>query len=297
MSFKPKQEAKQSTYKADPTRKFPVPEAGNQPARISVIVDLGVQERPDFEDKNTGETKPQKPISQVAICVDLVDQDLDYGEIGVQPYRLLLNKSFKGEIEGVTFSAVPYRDGDGKLIETKKPWTFHPANLLTKLAKATGHSEIIDGSKKENMDISRLLGAPLFVEVEVKTTVSDKKDEQGNAIVYSNVNPKTYSSVPKIKGLEVAPLKNPAVIVTFDEAKAEDIKWIRRDILKKIKQATNYQGSAMQKAIEEFEAKSASETSDRVVTPAKKEKPVKAKAAPVADEGFDEPEFDSDVPF
>src|SRR5690554_2240331 len=125
------------------SEKFPVPEGGSQMARISLIVDLGIQNREEIVDPNTGESKPQKPQHQIAIFADLVDQVVDYGgEIGKKQYRLTLNKSFKGEVAGINFAAVPPRNADGKIIEGKM-WTFAPASILTKLAKATGQTQIL----------------------------------------------------------------------------------------------------------------------------------------------------------
>ena len=71
-----------------------------QAARISLIVDIGTQERPDFEEKdkqgNVIEVKPQKPAQQVVVFADLVDQVVDYGgDIGEKQYRLMLNKELQ----------------------------------------------------------------------------------------------------------------------------------------------------------------------------------------------------------
>ena len=58
-----------------------------------------------------------------------------------------------------------HRDGEGKIIETNKPWTFHPANMLTKLAKATGNEHILGVDEASNMDIGVLLGAGFYADV------------------------------------------------------------------------------------------------------------------------------------
>ena len=68
--------------------------AGSRKARISLIVDLESKNREDFEEKKTGEKRPQKPCQQIAVFADLVADTVDYErEIGKQHYRLLLNKS------------------------------------------------------------------------------------------------------------------------------------------------------------------------------------------------------------
>jgi len=62
--------------------------------------------------------------------------------------------------------------------------------------------------------------------------------------------------------LPVAELKQPPLCITFDDAKAEDIKYLRKKLINLIKLAENYPGSKMQKAIEAFEAGQATSTPD-----------------------------------
>jgi hypothetical protein len=277
----------------DPNRKYPEPKAGSRPARISLIVDLGIQEREDFEDPDTGELKPQKPAHQVAVFADLTHDVVDYGgEIGNLPYRLCLNKTFQGKLEGVNFTAVPPRDAKGNMIEGKK-WGFHPANLLTKIAKATGNPEVI-----ESMDIEVLLDKPFMATVEVKKTESkDKKDDNGNPVVFTNVNFKGASEIPDLGDgpIAVKPLPSPAKCITFDNATAEDLKTIRYSIIQKIKTATNYAGSAMQKAVEEFEA--SREQTTQQEPPAAAEPPLAATRQRAPAPPARQPDFDDDIPF
>lgn len=298
MAFKPKNS--NTTFAPRENFVMPVPEAGNQAARISLIVDLGIQERPDFEDPKTKEVKPQKPVQQLAVFADLVDNIVDYGgSIGEQPYRLILNKNFQGEVQGVAFTAVPPRDAEGNMIEGKL-WTFHPANLLTKLAKATGQDQIIGGSEEDNMDVEQLLGQSLFIDVEVKQTESSKLDSKGEKIVYTNVRPKTYATVPKKKGVpqEVDDLSIEPMLITFDDVTLEQAKFIRADVRRLIKKATNYVGSKMQTVLEEYEASlgtgQASGKSDKAESKPKAEdkpKTIKSKEKQADDS------FDDDAPF
>ena len=248
---------------------------GSRPARVSLIVDLGVQERDAFEEEYQetnpkhikglseqgavlaevdGKTViqiPQKPQPQVAVFVDLTSDVVDYGgEIGKQPYRLLLNKSFMGDVAGIGFAGCYSFDKAGQILKDKG-FTFHSNSLLTKLAKATKQTQIVAGSGVDNMDVSQLLGQPLMVTVD-KTETTDGK-------VYLNF--KGCSEVPMIPSdpsdpdskeimMTVKPLTSPALTITFDSAKEEDKKWLRGDLVKKIKAANNYQGSAIQKVIE-----------------------------------------------
>jgi hypothetical protein len=155
-----------------------------------------------------------------------------------------------------------------------------------------GNPEVI-----ETMDIEVLLDQPFMATVEVKKTESkDKKDDAGNPVVFTNINFKGASEVPDLGDgpINVKPLPTKAKCVTFDNATAEDLKTVRYSIIQKIKTATNYAGSAMQKAVEEFEA--SREQSEQQQEQPKQEEPKakpKAKVAPKPAADFD----DSDVPF
>lgn len=259
MAFKPKTgntNTNTGAGKRDSNMKFPEPKAGNRPARVSLIVDLGLQERKDFEDPTTKELKPQKPADQIAIFLDLTSDVVDYGgTIGMQPYRLMLNKSFAGEVEGINFGIGPVRDPQGTPIQGR-PWNYHPMSIITKLAKATKCAPILEGS---NLDLEQLLNQPLMAMVEVKKTEdkNGKKDDNGKVITYTNVNFRGVSELPEMPDGSVWPVPECATtprVISFDNATVEDIKFIRRDILKKIKLALNYEGSQIQKAIQEFES-------------------------------------------
>lgn len=308
MAFKPIQQKHSNTTSTQfEQRNYPTPKSGSRPARISLIVDLGIQEREDFEDKATGETKPQKPVQQVVVFADLVNDVVDYGgEIGKMPYRLCLNKTFQGETQGVNFTAVPPRDQDGNQIQGKA-WGFHPQNLLTKIAKAIQKPEVI-----ESMDIEEFLNEPLMAQVEVKKTESkDKKDDDGNPVVYTNVNYRGASEVPMVEDddgneapMKIKPLASPAMIISFDEAKPEQIKYLRKNLIAKIKTAKNYAGSAMQKAIEAFEKQqNAQQGTSEGQGEVKKEEPRQVSKAPqnkLAKKVVEAPaddDDDTDIPF
>lgn len=287
MAFKPKSGTKNTgAVKRDPNIKFPTPKAGNRPARVSMIIDLGNQNRKDFEDPQTKELKPQKPADQIAIFLDLTSDVVDYGgSIGMQPYRLMLNKSFAGEIDGINFGVGPVRDAQGQEIKGK-PWNYHPMSIITKLAKATKTQTILDGV---NLDLEQLLNKSLMAQVEVKTTQdkNGKIDEAtGKLREYTNVNFRGVSEVPDMPDGSAFPVPEMVMapmVISFDSAVADQIKYIRRDVLAKIKLANNYNGSQMQKAIEEFEAGHATNKDAEV----KQETP-----AP-----FDDDQFDDDIPF
>lgn len=171
MAFKPKNTGGQRSDGDFEPRNLPTPRAGLRKARLSLIIDLGTQNREDFEEDD-GTKKPQKPCQQVVAFADLVNDVVDYGgKIGKQQYRMLLNKSFQGVPVGINFTTVPPKDGDGNIVKGK-PWSLHPANLLTKIAKAVDKEEVIYDvrGKAESLDISLLLDQPFMANVEVKKT-------------------------------------------------------------------------------------------------------------------------------
>lgn len=185
------------------------------------------------------QVRQPKDRQEIAVFADLVGNIVDYGdEIGKKPFRVMLNKSWKGEIRGLGLTVVPPQSGN--------VWTFSASSMLTELAKVTRQNTITDGSVKDDLNnIGLILGKSLMVDI-VKVEDGDK--------VYVNV--KGISSVPSAlaKMIDYS-LVNP-VGISFDDVTVESLKaaGIRGSIIKKIKQANNYQGSKMQKAIEEYEA-------------------------------------------
>lgn len=292
MSFKPDNAKTFASSNAPATpRNFPTPRAGSRPGRVSLIVDLGVQER-EPDDKGN----PRKPCRQLALFVDLMKDIVDYGgDIGKQPYRLMINKSFKGDIQGINFLATPPKDAEGNIIQGGK-WGLHPASPLTKLAKACGRPEVV-----HEMVADRLLDASVRCIVEVKETEdkNGKKDADGNVIVYKNVNFKGFTELVENDDgdLETVPaLTHQPRCVTFKNATLEDVKWLRKDIIAKIKKATDYEGSVIQKVIEEFEAGNGEE--DKVVaSPAKVDAPKRQEAKPAPSKPIEQDSLDEDLPF
>ena len=218
------------------------------------------------------QVRQPKDRQEVAVFADLVGNVIDYGgEIGQKPYRALLNKTWKGEIRGLGLAVVPPQKQGGV-------WTFAPNSMITELAKVTRQNTITDGTVKNDLNnIGLILGKSLMVDV-VKTEDGDK--------IYVNV--KGISSVPSAlaKMIDYS-LVNP-VGISFDDVSVESLKaaGIRGSIIKKIKQANNYQGSKMQKAIEAYEALNNGEEAQ--------EQPKVVQKAPVAQQPQD---LDDNLPF
>lgn len=275
---------------------------GNRPARIGLIVDLGVQNREDLEmeykpdehkdltpferDGKQYVTIPRKPAQEIAMFADLTSDVVDYGEIGKQSYRLLMNKSYMGNIQGISFSGCYSFDKQGQILKDKG-FTFHSNSIITKTAKATCQEQIISGSGDDNMDVSQLLGKPLMVQV-------DKTEKDGGKCY---INFKGVAQVPMIPSdptdpdseevmMTIKEATQPAMLITFDTINEENKKYLNGMVVNKIKQATNYVGSKMQEVIEGTVA--------TTTTPAQQTPPAAKVANTPADE-FDD--FDDDIPF
>ena len=286
---------------------------GSRPARVSLIVDLGVQEREEFNEdydakkakhvkaladktgylpaiedgKNQQINIMQKDQPQIAVFADLVNDVVDYGEeIGKMPYRLMLNGSFGGNIQGIGFAGSYAFDKEGN-IQKEKGFTFHATSKLTKLAKATGQNQIIAGSGNDNMDVSQLLTQKFMAQV-------DKTEKDDGAKVYLNYKGCSETPmVPDAEGNEVPyPVKAlvaEAKCITFDNMTEADKVFLRGNIIKMIKGAKNYQGSQMEKVLDAGKPK----TDEPQGVP-------DSKPAAVGNAGVQEPNFDNfddDVPF
>lgn len=283
MSFKPKSNNAANSNE-DGERKVYVPivpEDGLQAVQVGLLVNLGSHKKlPKFAkdnagkrevDKETGEDKiiwPKlgKDLEQrVAVYVDLLSQTHDYeGEIGVKNIRLPLHPVSRGMSEGLNFTTVAPRDADGNYIKGK-PWSLAPASQWCKIAAVTKDAEgnkvsdkmlRADYKNNDHNNVQMLLGKPFMYNVDVKKT---DPDADGNFYV----NTKLKSPVPLMKGMPVEPALIAAVSVNFDD---EDLLTPRDDLggvakfdllrvadLRKIVLATDYEGSLMQKAVQERE--------------------------------------------
>lgn len=277
MAFKPKSTGATSQVQRDPIVKV-FPKAGPRKARVSMVVELGTQPRDDFTNPD-GTTSPRSPSHQVALFVDLVNDVVDYGgEVGEAQYRLMLNKEFQGKITGISTGTSQPRKPTGEVI-TSQPYQWHANTMLAKVAKAIGKPNIAIEDKKdpESLDMEKLLNGALIVQIEIKETV---KEKEGKEITYKNVNLKGVSQVPlddDDNPVNVAKLTAKPLCITFDTATVEEVKMLRYSVRQMIKQAEEYEGSKIQKAIEEYEA-TLSDKDDKAEE-APKEKPA-TKVAP-----------------
>jgi len=177
-----------------------------------------------------------KPSQEVVYVYDLVDTYVDYGFEGQEPlqYRHYgVRRNFKtGHISGIGLSA---ERKDGK--EVLRSMSTH-----AKLAKMVGKPEII-----KSCDITGLLNQPVGIPVE--------HNDKGEKLYLKFKSPQALSK--KQLKMGVTELDCEPVVVDFDSVTAEILEKakLRKDIVEKIKSALNYEGSQIQKAIQELESK------------------------------------------
>jgi len=211
-----------SSSKKSSVKSWPRPEAGVTLAAVSMIVDMGIQNRPDFVDQ-TGKKVPRKPVQQLAVLVDLLTQTHDWGgDIGIKQIRLPLYNTFEGQVLGHDF--VVYKQEDGVV-------TFNPKSKMAKLTSACGATKELIAN---GHDVEALLGKALMVEV-------TEREYNGN--FYHKIK----GVMPVMKGLPIPKLEAAPIIVAFETCTEEQAKLIRSDVRKQIMKANNYQGSTIQK--------------------------------------------------
>ena len=186
----------------------------------------------------------EREYQELAIFADLTENYVDYGEeIGEKPFRVLLNPKWMGDIKGFQLKKSKPAQKDGV-------WTVKGNTKLAELASATGHKELLEVDLEE-ADWSELLGEAFNVAIE----------KSGDEKQYLNVGKcvglkKTRDKVTKqVSVEEVEDLEHEAVLITFEDATLEDLQLahLRGDVIKKIKQATDYAGSQMEVAIKQYE--------------------------------------------
>ena len=319
----------------------PEPEEGLRGVAVSLLVSLGTQVRTPYQKKDDqgnelvdDDGQPvmisPKPNEQVALYVDLLDDEHDYGEeIGVKQIRQPLHSEFGGRIDdGLNFKEVGQYTPQGDYLKGR-PWTLPPAGLFAKIAKACGAPEImVAGDYKDNRnehksDISRLLGKPFLMNVEIAR--KDTQNAEGKDVTYVNVKLKT--PVPVMKGMVLPELTTEPVALGFmsevDEL-VEQGQFFRPAVRKKIMAALDYHNinyddenapvepsnmklafeqlninewGRPEKASEEGASAAPKKAVKAVKTKPKAKSAPKAKPAPVKAEKPSEDDFEDDCPF
>lgn len=253
---------------------WPRPEAGTQAAAISLIIDLGIQDQEPGK-RDDGTTFERQPCQQVAIMVDLLDDYHDWGEgLGKKQIRMPLYSNYNKVVTGYNFTIAKQEDGRV---------TFNPKSKMTKLAIATRtHDQLLQNGH----DISVWLGKPVMVEIVEKAS---------NGKLFQSI--KNIVGVPK--GMPLSKLEAEPLLIDFDNATAETVKFIRKDVREQIMKAHNYHGTQIQRVFTEMGIDSVSQDNGvgkgAQPTPAPVQQP---KASTLREHGIDiNFEDDGDVPF
>lgn len=180
----------------------------------------------------------EREYQELAIFADLTENPVDYGgDIGTKAFRVMINRRWMGDIKGFQLkkSAPTTKDG---------VWNVKGNTKLAELATATGCKHLLEVDL-EDADWSEMLGQGLNIGIE----------KSGDDLQYLEVG--TCVGLKKRKGQleEVDELEQDPILITFDDCTVEDLEaaHIRSDVIKKIKSATDYAGSQIEKAIKEYE--------------------------------------------
>jgi hypothetical protein len=274
-SFKPKSNLPQNDNADRKPFVAIIPEDGLQAVQVGLLVNLGQHAKlPKFAKDTAGKRekdedgkdkiilpKEGSEEQKVSVYVDLLTQEHDYeGDIGVRNIRVPLHQVSRGMSEGVNLVTVAPRDADGNYIKGK-PWLLAPASAWNKIAAVVKNEAgkfvkdvIFDANYKNPFlnDVSQLLGKPFMYNVEVKV-------EEKNENKYVNV--KLKNAVPMMKGMAAPAALIKAISVGFDDTDLLEpndelggsckLDLVRIADLRKIVLASDYQGTEMQKAIQQ----------------------------------------------
>lgn len=213
--------------------------------------------------------------NEFAPIVDLTDLKVSYVE-GDDPvnYRVHLCPSFEGKLKGF-----PIKE------------KYDVKSNVSKLCKATGNKHIL-----ENTDnLADLAGSAYF-------QVLEENGKGGFKTIKDFGTPRPKDEVAE---LDIEGYPN-GMVITWEDTTVEQLEALHLGYMyiNRIKSAKNYEGSQMQKAIEEYEAsRNQGETKDKEEDDAKVEeaqeakKPAKVKAQKVKPEEVVGDEDDDDSPF
>lgn len=327
---------KQSKVNFDDLNKYVVEtaeleEATVLPGVISCIVDLGVQAQADAEyvfegDESDEEVEqqanpnirfetrakffsdgkwlndvrlkivPQKPTQSIAIAVDfpevIIDKGQFFGESKPLPLRMWMGGQFYIEGTGMVIqNLMALRETNLDTTRATQKWSLNPKGTLYKMAKSA--KLVKDGEMFKASQIDTLLGTAHQFEAQIFM----KKGNNGKSYYTEKV--KFVGALSRGQSVDTDSVN--AMLIQFNKENPEAaVKELRAHVVNTIKRAKNYEGSVIQKQIEEL--RYTASASDKEGAPKEdskpeaKAKPAKApvkKAEPVPD--YDS--FDDDIPF
>lgn len=287
---------------------------------ISGIIDLGLQVQEDAKmewkgdasseaeelDKNPEqyfETLPNdkgvptrykrwkvKPCQQVAITVDfpsiMVNKGQFFGDENAKPLplRMLLNGEFYikdiGKVVGKPYNIKEVKQDDGS-------WAFKNNTQLHKLAAATGVLNE-QGRFKPHM-LGNLIGKAALFDIQVFL----KKGTDGKS--YFNENIKLSGKIPQIM-IPMIPEIDQSLLFGVNFKGKQDpavLKNLRQSVINTMKQAVNFEGSDIQKALSEGGNSGNAQPKKETKAEQKAEQPNTKEA----EQSFDAFEDSEDLPF
>lgn len=310
-------------------------EAAVVPGVISSIVDLGIQAQSDAEyvfegDEADEETEqqanpairfetrakffdngkwlenvrvkvvPQRDVQSIAMAIDfpdiLVDKGQFFGESKPLPLRIWMGGQYFIEGSGMVIqNLIALRETNLDTTRATQKWSLNPKGTLYKMAKSA--KLVKDGEVFKANQIDKLLGTAHQFEARVymKPAKNGKK--------YYTEQVKFVGALSRGQAVDAESVATS--LVMFNKENPENaIKELRAHVVNTIKRAKNYEGSVIQKQIEEVrgsysnEAKSEPKQDYKVVSDQDGPEvvPVKKKAAPKPVPVLDDT-FDDDIPF
>lgn len=287
---------------------------------VSGVIDLGLQAQEDAKmvwtgdaaseaeelaknDKQYFETLPDdkgnpvrykrwavKPQRCVALNIDFPDTMVNRGkffdEDGVGedlPFRGLLNNEFGlkgvGKVVGKPFSLREQRNDDGT-------WGFKNNTILFKLAQAT--NQLVDGNFKPAM-LGNLIGEAAMFNVHVFLNEHAGKKYLNEKLSFNGPVPKAMQ-----KMIPVLDDKFMHVVNFKGEQDLEVLKNLRQSVINTMKQAEDFVGSDVEKALIEIGKVKAGEGNSQ-----QESKPEPQQSKPQAEQPntIDFDHFDGDIPF
>lgn len=247
----------------------------------------GVDEMPEPDEEGNFnlpfEIYTSKSTREVAVFADCPELDVEYKEDEPVQYRHMFNRSYAGEINGFKFKAAPPQQGS-------KLWTFSPKSVLYELATKTGNKAIVEEGE-DNMNIDLWLGSA------VRINVTAKKGGYP-AFEVSKLGKRELADAEDLRSsLVIEPMS-----IQFDDEVDELVTklqsaMLRFGVIRLIKQAVDFKGSNMQKALVILEGKEVDdedEPEEKVTKKPTTKKKVAAKETKVEEKAEEEPDETSD---
>jgi len=199
---------------------------------------LNARKLPSSNSSNGPKQEPIEPGTYPVRVVQVLD-------LGLQNQRAYQGKEKPPAYEiSITYEFLDEfcLDEDGKEMEDKPRWLSETVpfySLEVERAKSTKRYYAIDPNEEHEGDFTALVGSPVNC-----TVVNNKSGDR----VYTNVE--SLSAMRSRDAAKAAELVNPPKVFTLDEPDMEVFKSLPEWIQDKIKGNLEYQGSALQAALE-----------------------------------------------